>query len=54
MVVESTLCTDIVGMGEELTMIIEDFDRAVNVESLRLAKRNGKVSSFNMGTVHSQ
>jgi hypothetical protein len=27
-------------MNKELTKIIEDFDRAVNVEALRLAKKN--------------
>jgi len=29
-------------MDRELTKVIEDFDRAVNVEALRLAKENGK------------
>ena len=29
-------------MGRELTKVIEDFDRAVNVEALRLAKETGK------------
>ena len=29
-------------MDGELTKVIEDFDRAVNVEALRLAKENGK------------
>ena len=29
-------------MGDELTKVIEDFDRAVNVEALRLAKETGK------------
>ena len=28
-------------MDRELTKVIEDFDRAVDVESLRLAKQNG-------------
>ena len=28
-------------MDRELTKVIEDFDRAVDVESLRLAKRSG-------------
>ena len=31
-------------MDEELANVIEDFTRAVNVEALRLAKRNGKHS----------
>jgi len=29
-------------MEEELTKVIEDFDRAVNVEALRLAKETNK------------
>ena len=29
-------------MDRELTRVIEDFDRAVNVEALRLAKETGK------------
>ena len=29
-------------MDNELTKVIEDFDRAVNVEALRLAKETGK------------
>jgi hypothetical protein len=32
------------GMGEELANVIEDFLRAVDVETLRLAKRSGKHS----------
>ena len=31
-------------MDKELTKVIEDFDRAVNVEALRLAKETGKPS----------
>jgi hypothetical protein len=31
-------------MDEELANVIGDFERAVNVEALRLAKRNGKHS----------
>jgi hypothetical protein len=31
-------------MDRELTKVIEDFDRAVDVEALRLAKKNGKHS----------
>ena len=33
-------------INEELANIIGDFERAVNVETLRLAKRNGKHSLF--------
>ena len=29
-------------MNTDLTKVIEDFDRAVNVEALRLAKQTGK------------
>ena len=32
-------------MDGELTEVIEDFDRAVNVETLRLAEETGKFSS---------
>jgi len=32
-------------MDKELTKVIEDFERAVNVEALRLAKETGKRSS---------
>ena len=32
-------------MDEELSKVIEDFLRAVDVEALRLAKRNGKYLS---------
>jgi len=31
-------------MNRELTEVIEDFDRAVNVEALRLAKEGGEQS----------
>ena len=30
-------------MDRELTKVIEDFDRAVNVETLRLASERGKL-----------
>ena len=33
-------------MDRELTKVIEDFDRAVNVEALRLVKESGKYSLF--------
>ena len=36
-------------MDKELTKVIEDFDRAVNVEALRLAKETGKYSLFPFG-----
>jgi len=29
-------------MDRELSKVIEDFDRAMDVEALRLAKKNGK------------
>ena len=36
-------------MDRELTKVIEDFDRAVNVEALRLVKEAGKYSLFPLG-----
>ena len=36
-------------MEKELTETIEDFDRAVNVEALRLAKETGKHSLSHSG-----
>jgi hypothetical protein len=36
-------------MEKELTKVIEDFDRAVNVEALRLAKETGKRRSSQSG-----
>ena len=36
-------------MEKELTKTIEDFDRAVNVEALRLAKETGKHSLSHAG-----
>ena len=36
-------------MDKELTKVIEDFERAVNVEALRLAKETGKRSSSQNG-----
>jgi len=33
-------------MDEELTMVIEDFDRAVNVEALRVVKETSKQTLF--------
>jgi len=33
-------------MDEELTKVIEDFDRAINVEALRLAKKTSKQTLF--------
>ena len=40
-------------MDKELTKVIEDFDRAVNIEALRLTKESGKCS-LNLAIVHSQ
>ena len=36
-------------MDSELTKVIEDFDRAVNVEALRLVKESGKHVLFQYG-----
>ena len=36
-------------MDRELTKAIEDFDRAVNVEALRLAKKRGEDSLYRSG-----
>ena len=36
-------------MDKELTKVIEDFDRAVNVDALRLAKETGTQSSSQSG-----
>jgi len=36
-------------MDEELTKVIEDFDRAVNVEALRVAKETSKQSCSQIG-----
>jgi len=41
-------------MDRELTRVIEDFDRAVNVEAIRVAKETGKHSLFNLTIVQSQ
>ena len=41
-------------MDEELTKVIEDFDRAVNIEALRLAKETGKHLFPNLAIFHSQ
>jgi hypothetical protein len=38
-------------MDKELTKVIEDFDRAVNVEALRLAKETGKHSLSQSGDI---
>ena len=40
-------------MDGELTKVIEDFDRAVNVEALRLAKQTGKHSVLSQSGDHS-
>ena len=36
-------------MDRELAKVIEDFDRAVNVEALRLAKETGKHALYYSG-----
>jgi hypothetical protein len=41
-------------MDKELTKVIEDFDRAVNVEALRLAKETGTHSLSQYGDRGSQ
>ena len=38
-------------MDRELTKVIEDFDRAVNVEALRLAKKSGEHSLCQSGDI---
>ena len=40
-------------MDRELTRVIEDFDRAVNVEALRLVKGTGKLSLSQSGDISS-
>ena len=40
-------------MDKELTKVIEDFDRAVNIEALRLTKESGNYS-LNLVIFHSQ
>ena len=41
-------------MDSELTKVIEDFDRAVNIEALRLIKETGERSFHTHTTIHSQ
>ena len=41
-------------MDIELTRVVEDFDRAVNVEALRRTKETGEHSFFNLPVVYSQ
>ena len=38
-------------MDKELTKVIEDFGRAVDVEALRLSKETGKHSLFQSGNI---
>ena len=38
-------------MDKELTKVIKDFGRAVDVEALRLAKETGKHSLFQPGNI---
>ena len=40
-------------MDKEVTKVIEDFGRAVDVEALRLAKETGKHSLFQSGNIFS-
>ena len=39
-------------MDRELTKVIEDFDRAVNVEALRLANETSKLSYLSLSIVN--
>ena len=41
-------------MERELTKVIEDFDRAVNVEALRRIKETGEHSFIFIAMIHSQ
>jgi len=41
-------------MQEDLTKVIEDFMRAIDVEALRLAKKNGEHSLSQLAIVRSQ
>ena len=41
-------------MERELTKVIEDFDRAVNVEALCLARETGKQALSQFGESHSE
>jgi len=41
-------------MDKNLTKVIEDFDRAVNVESLRMIKEAGKHALAQLAEVYSQ
>ena len=41
-------------MDRNLTKVIEDFDRAMNVEALRLAKETGKGTRLNLARIHAQ
>ena len=38
-------------MGRKLARVIEDFDRAVNIEALRLTKKKGKHSLSQRATI---
>ena len=52
--VNSKITKTIEGMDGELTKVFEDFDRAVNVEALRLAKETGKYRCLHPAIVHPQ
>jgi len=41
-------------MDRELTKVIEDFNHTVDVEALRLAKKNGMHSFSYLMVIHSQ
>ena len=41
-------------MDRELTKVIEDFDRAMNFEALRLANETSKLSFFGLSIVDQQ
>ena len=50
-----TVCAmvDLEAVEEELSKVIDDFDRATNVEALRMAKRSGMHPLFPFAAVHS-
>ena len=52
--INSEIMTTIDKMDRELTKVFEDFDRAVNVEALRLAKGTGKHRCRTLAIVHPQ
>ena len=52
--INSQITETIKKMDGELTKVFEDFDRAVNVEALRLAKEIGKHRCLHSAIVHPQ